>query len=160
MIYSGKKSMSGILSVLIFVVLLSSTASGMGRQQKLPRIDIQSPEAKLSPVILGSASVFMKISNAGESDDTLTGARVDIPGAIAEIHDMKDGKMVKAEEIRIPSKDIVELKSGGLHIMVFKMPEDMKEGDEFKMHLVFEKSGERQINIKLTGVDTHMHMHH
>jgi len=158
--YFGKKPVSCIFVMLIFVILLSSTARGMGSPQKFPRIEIQAPEAKLSPVILGSASVFMSISNAGESEDTLTEARVDIPGAVAEIHDMKDGKMVKAEKIRIPSKNIVELKPGGLHIMIFKMPEDIKEGYEFKMHLVFEKSGERQINVKLKGVDTHLHMHH
>ena len=160
MMYFGKKPVSCIFVMLIFVILLSSTARGMGSPQKFPRIDIQAPEAKLSPVILGSASVFMSISNAGESEDTLTEARVDIPGAVAEIHDMKDGKMVKAEKIRIPSKNIVQLKPGGLHIMIFKMPEDIKEGYEFKMHLVFEKSGERQINVKLKGVDTHLHTHH
>jgi hypothetical protein len=111
-------------------------------------------------MIIGSASVFMNISNSGDIEDVLTGARVDIPDTVAEIHDTKDGKMVKVEKVSIPSKDIVELKPGGLHIMMFHMPEDIKEGFEFKMHLLFERSGEREIKVKLTGVDSHMHMHH
>jgi copper(I)-binding protein len=68
--------------------------------------------------------------------------------------------MVKAGKIRIPSKGIVELKPGGLHIMIFKMPENIKEGHEFKMRLLFERSGERQIDVKLKGVDTNQHMNH
>jgi len=154
------KKLLSALSMIIFAVLPGGPAEGMGTSQKLPHITVEAQEAKLSTVIIGSASVFMNISNTGESEDTLIEARADIPGAIAEIHDTKDGKMVKAGKIPIPSKGIVELKPGGLHIMIFKMPEDIKEGHEFKMHLVFERSGERQIDVKLKGVDTHQHMHH
>jgi len=159
-IHIRKKSAIQLLIVIIFIVLLSGMAIGMGRSPKFPNISIEAQEAKLSPMIIGSASVFMNISNTGDIEDVLTGARVDIPDAVAEIHDTKDGKMVKAEKVSIPSKDIVKLKPGGLHIMMFHMPEDIKEGFEFKMHLFFERSGEREIKVKLTGVDSHMHMHH
>jgi len=159
-IHIRKKSAIQLLIVIIFIVLLSGMAIGMGRSPKFPNISIEAQEAKLSPMIIGSASVFMNISNTGDIEDVLTGARVDIPDAVAEIHDTKDGKMVKAGKIRIPSKGIVELKPGGLHIMIFKMPEDIKEGHEFKMHLLFERSGERQIDVKIKGVDTHQHMNH
>jgi hypothetical protein len=154
------KKLLSALSMIIFAVLPGGTVEGMGTPQKLPHIAIEAQEAKLSTVIIGSASVFMNISNTGESEDTLKEARIDIPGAVVEIHDTKDGKMVKAEKIRIPSRSIVELKPGGLHIMIFKMPEDVKEGHELKMHLLFERSGERQIDVKLKGSDTQSHMHH
>ncbi len=156
----GKKSLPGVLSIIFLTVLLHGPASGMGTSQKFPSISIEAQEARLSPMIIGSASVFMSISNTGESDDMLIGAKLDIPDAVAEIHDTKDGKMVKVEHVSIPSKAAVELKPGGLHIMIFHMPEDLKEGYEFKMHLLFERSGEKQINVKLTGVDPHSHMHH
>jgi len=158
--YFGFKSMTGIVSVLISVALIVGTATGMGTSQKLPRIAIEAQEAKLSPMIIGSASVFMNISNTGESGDTLLGARADIPGAVVEIHDTKDGKMAKVENIQVPSMVTVELKPGGLHIMIFHIPEDMKEGSEIKMHLLFEKSGEKELVVKIKGTDTHMHMHH
>jgi copper(I)-binding protein len=158
--FFSKKSLSGILSALVLTVLLHGSATGMGASQKFPNISVGAQEAQLSPMIIGSASVFMNISNTGESEDTLLKASLDIPDAIAEIHDTKDGKMVKVEKVRIPSKATVELKPGGLHIMVFHLPENIKEGYEFKMHLLFERSGEKQINVKLTGTDPHSHMHH
>ena len=155
--YFIKKSTTRILSAIVLIMLLSNVSTGMGRSPKFPNISIEAQEAKLSPMIIGSASVFMNISNTGDIEDVLTGARVDIPDTVAEIHDTKDGKMVKVEKVSIPLKDIVKLKPGGLHIMMFHMPEDIKEGFEFKMHLFFERSGEREIKVKLTGVDMHMH---
>jgi len=90
----------------------------------------------------------MKIDNAGNGDDTLLGARADIPGTITELHDVKDGKMVKREKISIPAKSVVELRSGGPHIMVFKIPSDMRdESQEFTVLLAFEKSGEKRVSV-------------
>jgi len=149
-----------ILSLIICIILLDGVATGMGTTQKLPHITIESQEAKLSPMILGSASVFMNITNNGGSEDALTGVKLDVPGAIAEIHDTKDGKMIKVEKISIPANETVKLKPGGMHIMIFHLPEDTKEGLEFNIHLQFERSGERQIRVQLMGTDTNMHMHH
>ncbi|RJQ53436.1 MAG: copper chaperone PCu(A)C [Nitrospiraceae bacterium] len=155
-----KQSATKILSVLFFIALLSGAAKGMGTSQRSPLINIEAQEARLSPVIIGSASVFMDISNRGESADNLIGAKADLPDAIVEIHDTKNGKMVKIEKVQIPSGGAVKLKPGSLHIMIFHMPEDIKEGSEFKILLLFEKSGEKQINVTVKGVDTHKHMHH
>ena len=154
-----KKSTTGILSGIVLLMLISSPATGMSRPQQLPHISIEAQQAKLSPMIRGSASVFMNIVNSGGAD-VLTGVALDVPGAIAEMHDTKDGKMVKLEKISIPANETVELKPGGMHIMIFHLPEDTKEGLEFNIHLQFERSGERQIRVQLMGTDTHMHMHH
>jgi copper(I)-binding protein len=134
-------------------------ATGMSRPQQLPHISIEAQQAKLSPMIIGSASVFMNIINSG-GEDVLTRVKLDIPGTIAEMHDTKDGKMIKVDSISIPANETVELKPGGMHIMIFHMPEDTKEGLEFNIHLQFERSGEKQIHVQIMGTDTHMHMHH
>ncbi len=71
-----------ILAVLV-AFLLGGAACSPGE----PQIVVEEPEAKLSPVILGVASVFMKIVNTGNGDDRLLSARTDMPGAITELHD-------------------------------------------------------------------------
>jgi len=157
--YIFEKPAVKILSLIICIILLDSVATGMSRPQKLPHISIEGQQAKLSPMIIGSASVFMNIVNSG-GEDVLTGVKLDIPGTIAEMHDTKDGKMIKVEKISIPANETVELKPGGMHIMIFHLPEDTKEGLEFNIHLQFERSGERQIRVQLMGTDTNMHMHH
>jgi copper(I)-binding protein len=103
----------------------------------------------LSPVLLGVCSVFMRIENSGNGDDKLVSARADIPGTITEVHDVIDGKMGKREEIPIPAGSKVELRPGGLHIMVFKLPKDARVGYEFGLRLVFERSGEKLVSVSI-----------
>lgn len=148
-----------ILALLFFS--LSVPAKGMGTPPKVPLIHIEGQEAILSSVIVGSGSVFMKIINDGAGDDNLTGVEVNIVGVLTELHDVQNGKMVKAEKIHIPARTTVELKPGSLHLMMFRMPEDLQKGNEFAVHLKFEKSGERVIKVKLAGgVDSHSTHHH
>jgi len=157
--YLIEKPAVKILSLVICIILLDSVATGMSRPQQRPNISIVAQQAKLSPMIIGSASVFMNIVNSGGSD-VLTSVSLDVPGTIAEMHDTKDGKMIRVEKISIPANETVEFKPGGMHIMIFHLPEDTKEGLEFNIHLQFERSGERQIRVQLMGTDTNMHMHH
>lgn len=123
-----------------------------------PVIAIESPQAALSPMMLGTGSVFMKILNTGTADDILLNAHAEISSSITELHDVQDGKMVKVENIRIPSASAIELRPGSLHIMIFKMPKDVKEGYEFSLVLNFKKSGARTLRLKLTSyASKHMH---
>ena len=135
-------------SAVLTLTILSGIAMGMGSTPKYPQIKIDGQEARLSPMMLGVCSIFLKIENSGNGSDTLLNANVGIPGSVTEIHDVKDGRMVKAEKIHIPSGKTVELKPRGLHIMVFKMPKDITEKYEFTLHLMFEKSGEKQVHVK------------
>lgn len=133
------------------VLLLSAMTAlflGMGCSAGTPRIVIDEPEAMLSPVMLGVGSIFMKIRNSGNGDDTLLYAAINVAGAVVELHDMKDGKMIKRERIPIPSGSVSELRPGGLHIMVFKLPRTISEEQEFTLKLVFEKSGERLVPVR------------
>lgn len=149
----------GVIAVVLFTGLLSGIAMGMGATPRSPQISIEGQEANLSPAMLGIGSVFMKIVNSGNGSDNLVLAKVSVPNAVVELHDVKDGKMAKIEKIFIPSGSAVELKPGGLHIMIFKLPKDIQEGQEFTLHLVFEKSGEKTVPIKFTG-PSGAHMHH
>ncbi len=96
----------------------------------------------------GVVSVFMRISNRGGKDH-LIGARTDIDGTIVELHDEKDGRMVKVKGIKIPSKGRVEMVPGGLHIMIFNLPDSVMNGDEMTLYMGFEKSGEKSVKLRI-----------
>ncbi len=119
-------------------------------------ISIIDAEAQFSDMKPDLGAVFMKIENRG-SDDSIIGARVSIPGVIAELHDVKDGAMVKIDRIFLPGERTVELKKGSLHIMLFNLPIEVKEGDEFTLTLILEKAGKKDVKVRFQK--SHMHHH-
>lgn len=132
-------------------LLLAAAVSAGGGCARAPRIEITGQKARLSPALLGVCSVFMSIANAGDGADVLVAASVDVPGTVTEIHDVVDGKMVRSDRVVVPARGAVELRPGGLHIMVFKLPKEVAAGSELKLRLVFETSGERLTSVQVGG---------
>ncbi|MCC6347573.1 MAG: copper chaperone PCu(A)C [Nitrospirales bacterium] len=91
----------------------------------------------------------MKIENAGNGSDSLIGAKTALPGTLIELHDMKNGKMTRTESIPVPAGSTVSLQPRGAHIMIFKIPRDIGEGSIFPLRLVFGKSGEKEVPVKI-----------
>lgn len=135
-------------NVLRLALFLPAMLIITGCAQKPPDIQVSDIVAVPSPIMRGAVSVFMRISNNGGRDD-LVGAKTDIQGTIVELHDVKDGKMVRVKSIKIPSHGKIEMIPGGLHIMIFKLPDEIKGGSEFTLYLRFEKSGEKAVRLKI-----------
>jgi len=146
----GKKivQLKGGFSILLCATVAMGITLSMGACSRSPQIEIKGQEAILSPVLLGVCSIFMKIENSGNGPDTLVDAKVDIPNTVTELHDVQDGKMMKREQIPIPAKSVLQLRPGRQHIMVFKLPKDIREDEEFILSLRFEKSGEKRVPVK------------
>jgi copper(I)-binding protein len=134
--------------VPLLLAALAAWTEGCARPP--PQIELRAAEAHLSGMFGGACSVFLEIRNAG-GRDALVGARVDLPGAIAEVHDVRDGRMVRAERVTVPANGVLELKPGSLHIMVFKLPRDARAGTELTLRLHFEKSGEKSTSLRIQG---------
>ncbi len=134
----------GLLAVSVF----SATIMLVACQSGPPQISIEGAKAELSPAIVGEAMVTINIKNQGGAD-VLTGVKTDIPGAKASFHIMQGERMVTAETMKIPAKNNMEFKMGGNHIMIEGMPKTMKEGSKFNLTLVFQKSGEKQMELTL-----------
>jgi len=131
----------------ITVVLVALLAAGAGCTSQPPQITIEGQYADLSPVFIGAGSVFLKARNTG-GRDALVGAAVAVPNAVIELHDVKDGRMVRVDKIVIPARETTDLRPGGHHIMIFNMPRTVQEGSELTLTLRFERSGEKQVPIR------------
>ena len=135
------------INIRITLVLVIFLVSGAGCPLQPPQITIEGQYANLSPIFIGAGSVFFKIQNRG-GRDTLVGATVLIPNVVIELHDVKDGRMVRVEKIVIPSGETTDLRPGSHHIMIFNMPRTVREGSEFTLALRFERSGEKRVPIR------------
>jgi copper(I)-binding protein len=143
-------TISAVRSLCLSAVLLSMGVlpGTLGCSFGEPRVSVENPRGELSPVFLGVAAVYLTVRNDGGSD-RLVNARVAVPEAIVELHDVKNNRMVKVAQIPVPSRGALQLKPGGMHIMVFNLPRDMVKGSEFGMTLLFERSGERMVTVQL-----------
>lgn len=102
------------------------------------------------------AAGYMMIQNAGDAADAIVSAsspkveRIEL-----HTHIMEDGvmKMRTIEKIEVPAKGSAELKTGGLHLMIFGAKEPLKAGETLPITVVFEKAGplEMEFAVKSAG---------
>ena len=55
--------------------------------------------------------------------------------------------MVKVDSIDVPADSQVVLRAARQHIMIYKMPKDIKEGSHFDLVLTFKRSGEQNRSL-------------
>ena len=106
------------------IVFFSAFFLQAGCKEGVPVIAIESPEAAVSPMWVGAASVFMKIMNTGRGDDVLVGARTDIPGTVTEMHDITGWKNGEGGEYPHPGKRERFAQTGKISCYDFQDAED------------------------------------
>jgi hypothetical protein len=144
------RRVNGLRCMILLAMVAVFPAHGTVCLAGSPEITVKEQKAVLSPMIVGAGAAFMTIVNDGSADDTLVRARTDMAGTIVELHDFKDGKMIRSEDIPIPANNVVKLRPGSLHIMIFNIPKSVEEDQAFNMTLVFKKSGEMTIPLRFT----------
>ncbi len=79
-----------------------------------------------------ATAAYAVIENSGGTDIQVVAATADIAGTV-ELHEMiRSGDMMKmapVKQITVPAKGKVELKPGGLHVMLFDLKQPVKDGD-------------------------------
>lgn len=86
-------------------------------------------------------AVFMELHNDG--NETVNLAMVQSSeSANLVLHGTQNGKMITTDGIEIPAKGNVQLKPGGLHIMVFDAAKALRTGERFPLTLMFD-NGEK-----------------
>ena len=99
----------------------------------------------------GNSAVYFVIDNKTSADEQLLSASSEAATHV-ELHLSSmsdDGTMVmqQQESIPIPAGDSVELKPGGLHVMLIELRQDLKPGDELNLRLNFQNAGEIEYKV-------------
>jgi len=121
-----------------------------------------------------TSAVYMHIANEGGRDAVFVAAAADV-AELVEIHEttievyMEDGRfqqvmrMQQIPQLVVPAGGRVELRPGGLHIMLIGLTRDLEEGDSFSLTLYTEDGQEHVIHVPVTvgvGMDDHDHHDH
>ncbi len=102
-----------------------------------------------------TGAIYFTITNSGTSDDRLL--LISTPVATsAMIHEttIVDDvmKMRMVESVVIAAGATVEMKTGGMHVMLMGLRAPLKIGETVAMELVFERAGVMKVNVPVVGV--------
>jgi copper(I)-binding protein len=108
---------------------------------KAGAVEILSPWSRATPPGQRIAAAYMVLRNTGDTPVSLTAAATPVAGSVV-FHDMavKNGymQMVPHEgAIEIPPKGEVELKPGGLHLMLVGVQKGLRVGKVYDLSLTF-----------------------
>lgn len=97
-----------------------------------------------------NSAVYFILRNGGEETDRLTGGETPAAAAV-QIHEsrMVDDvmRMERVDGLDIPPGGAVELKPGGLHIMLLGLTRSLVEGEEIDLTLHFLRSGKVVVTV-------------
>lgn len=101
-------------------------------------------------------AAFFEITNNSDKADAIIAAETEIAGR-TELHDHihENGvmRMRMVEEVALPAKQTVKLKSGGLHVMLFDLQQKLKLGDSFPLTLKLKSGTTVKTTVKVEDRD-------
>lgn len=113
-----------------------------------------------------AAAGYMGISNSGDHADRLIGVETPVAESAmlhkTEVNAEGVASMSHVEAIEIPANDTVVLESGGYHVMLMGLTQELTEGQMVPAVLIFEQAGRVEIEFAIDppgGVD-HSTMDH
>lgn len=135
--------------MLVGLFLLSTVLAACGNTTETSEITVSN--AWIRPGVVGGAptAAYMVIQNTGNGADRLLDVSADFSDMLA-VHETQIvddvARMIPQEGgVEIPANSTVELRQGGLHVMIIELNEDLIEGQEVELILTFENAGERTI---------------
>jgi len=127
--------------------LLLAACAGTAGSPSITVSDIRAP-APAGP----NGAVYLTLRNDGDGDDRLVSASSDAAGNV-EIHEstMTDGTMSmrQVDGVDIPAGGEAVLETGGFHIMLIDVRDDLAEGDTFDLTLAFETSDDQTVEAQV-----------
>ena len=112
------------------------------------------PWARAGAGKMTTGIAYLTVTNNGQEPDRLVSAVSPAASStMLHIDLMEDGvmKMRHVDGIDIAPGASVELKPGGLHIMLVGLTSPLKEGDSFPLTLTFRKAGPVTVSVLIEG---------
>lgn len=148
---TGKWSLILVVGLSALAGLASCRGSAAG-----PKIEVEGAWARPSPKMAGAGAAYMVLKNGGNEADRLLSAETRVAEAV-ELHesfmdenDVMKMRPVEGGAIEVPAGGQVELKPGGLHIMIINLAEPLETGTTIPLALTFEKSGKIEVEVAVS----------
>jgi copper(I)-binding protein len=141
------------ISVRFLTILLMAVVAVSGavraEDYKVKDLTIAHAWTRPTPGGVKNGVVYVTLTNGGEGDRLLKAASP--MAADVSLHDnIRDGDIIRMRDvdaIDLPAGKTVELKPGGLHIMMIGLTTPLKKGQTFPLTLTFAQRGEVAVQV-------------
>ncbi len=119
-------------------------------------LQVSQPWLRATPKGASVAGGYLTIRNTGTTPDRLIGGSAEVAGRF-EIHEMRMEQGVMrmrhlSRGLELKPGDTVELKPGGLHVMLMDLKQPLVQGETVKGTLVFEKAGTVAVEFSVEAI--------
>jgi copper(I)-binding protein len=144
----SSKAGNKMFKIWITLILITGTVSGTALGDSTAADDMTIVNAWAREVVVPgmNGGAYFTIRNNDTTPDRLVSVKTDVADA-TELHQsiVKDGMMhmqLLADGIDIPGNSTVELKPGGLHLMLLKVKRKIAPGEKIPATFTFETAGD------------------
>jgi len=146
---------------LFGLALALGAGAASAHDTRLGKITIGHPYAWATAAPGQPASVYVTLDNQGEADRLVSASTT--AALRVELHEMAmDGDVMRMRQlpaIELPAGQSVELKPGGLHMMLIGPRAPLKVGEGLLLKLKFEKAGEVTVYATIEAAGSKPAMH-
>ena len=128
-------------------VLIAEPASTRADELK-----VESAWARASAGRNGAA--FVTVFNGSNAPDRLVGVASPVAPDVMVHRSFEEGGTMKMEHVATIPIDVgqrIEMKPGGLHIMLVNLKQPLRRGEQFPLSLTFERSGIKETTVTVYG---------
>lgn len=132
----------------------------------LAELDVKNPVVPEAPPTAKVLTAYMQLHNNADRPQTVVSISSPQFKRI-EMHETKIvddiASMTPVQHIRIAAGEMAELKSGGMHLMMYQPDARYKEGDCVELVLHFEDGNKQSVRAtvkKRNQMEDHSHHHH
>jgi copper(I)-binding protein len=146
---------------LYFASLVVGAAALCANAQEIKHGSLTIAQPYARPTVPGQTAGggYLKLHNKGPAD-RLVSASTGVSNTV-ELHSMTmEGdvmRMRQLDAIEVPAGKTIELKPGGMHLMLMGLKAPLKVGDSFVLKLKFEKAGEVAVQAKVRAAGNSSH---
>ena len=146
------------LLLLIFIALISCD------QQTGAGVEIKNAWIREVPPGAEVAALYLEIENKGP-EDSIVSVSSDV-SKTAEIHTTEiaadgTGRMVRLDNVILPSGSVTSFTPGGKHIMLIDLTKPPKAGEKHEVVISFDNSGKQTVTAEVRGfTENGYHGHH
>ena len=138
------------------ICLAALTLFGAGGAQAGDGVKAMEAWARPSLGKAPNSAAYVTIMNHSGSADRLVAAKADVSERVELHQHIMEGNVAKMRPveggIEVPANGKVELKPGGLHVMLIGLSGKLSEGDSFPMTLVFESGVEQTVEVSVRRI--------